>query len=449
MRSYFMVATYAGLLPLAFVQPFVGALIWCWISFMNPHREAWGFASTLPYAMICFVVTAMACVLAREPKRLELNAVTALLLVFAVCITLTTIAGIGIPDVMWRRWNATIKTIVGALLVASLLTSRERIHALIWLMAISIGFYGVKGGIFTVMTGGGFRVMGPPDTMISDRNHMAVALLMAVPLLNYLRMQAAHYWVRILMLGAAGATLLAAVGSQSRGALLALGATAAVLWWRTKNKIVSGVLIAGCLAGILAFMPDSWSNRMNTIATYEEDASAMGRIKIWRASWLLALERPLVGAGFRAPYSQFIIDRVAPDVNARAVHSIYFEVIGEHGFPTFIVWCGLTAAGLWYAWRMGRLARGRPDLAWAGDLGRMVQVSIVAYLVGGAFLSLSYWDFYWVLLIVTAAAHTLMMKQLRGEATERGEVRAAGAGWRRPAVLGGGAPQGAAARSAG
>jgi len=180
---------------------------------------------------------------------------------------------------------------------------------------------------------------------------------------------------------------------------------------------------------------------MNTINTYEQDTSAMGRVRIWEASWKIALERPLTGGGFRAPYYQEIINRFAPGVTARAVHSIYFETLGEHGFPAFFVWLGMTLAGAYYAWRLMHLTRGRPDLAWAGDLGRMVQVSIVAYLCGGAFLSLSYWDFYWMVLIVVGSAHSLVRRTL---AETQPEAPAAGAviETRRPPV-----PAGAMARS--
>jgi probable O-glycosylation ligase (exosortase A-associated) len=434
MRSYIFILVYGGLLAPALVQPFIGALLWSWISFMNPHREVWGFATNLPYAMITFMVTLLACIVAREPKRFEANAVTVLLLVFAVVITLTTITGIGPQDVMWRRWNATIKTIIGALLVACLLTSRRRIHAMVWLLAISIGYYGVKGGMFTIMTGGAFRVQGPPDTMIGDRNHMAVALLVALPLMNYLRLQSAHYLVRMGLLAASGFTLLAAVGSQSRGALVALAATATVLWWRSRRKLVSAIVLFGCIAGILAFMPDTWAERMNSILTYEDDASAMGRIRIWTASWLLALKYPFTGVGFRSMYYQHIVDLVSPELRARAVHSIYFEPLGEHGFPGFFVWLGLTLAGIYYALRLVRISRNRPELAWAGDLGRMVQVSIVAYLTGGAFLSLSYWDYYWAILLVTAAAYSLAMRTIRAEAPVR--VVAGATSWRRSTAQG-------------
>ena len=434
MRSYVFLLFFGGLLSASLVRPFVAALLWCWIAFMNPHREVWGAATGLPYATLSFGAMVIACVLAKEPKRFDANAVSILLIVLAALVTLSSITGIGPREETWRLWERTMKTIVGALLVGSLLTTRERIHVMVWLMAISVGFYGVKGGIFTLNTGGGFIVVGPDATMIADRNHVAVAMLISVPLMNYLRMQSAHRVVQLGLIGAMGLTTLAAIGSQSRGALLALAATAGVLWWRSRSKILSGIFIVACVAGVLAFMPDTWSSRMNTITTYEEDESAMGRVRIWKASWQLGLQHPFTGTGFRAPYAQEIVDLVAPGTVARAVHSIYFEVIGEHGFIAFFVWLALTGAGAYYAWRVTRLTRGRPDLAWAGDLGRMVPVSIVAYLSGGAFLSLSYWDYYWTLLIVIAATHTTVMRTLTAEAPRRAPSLVDG--WRRPTAQG-------------
>ncbi len=214
MRSYIFLLFFGGLLPFTLIQPFLGVMLWCWISFMNPHREVWGFATNLPYASIIFGMTVVACLIAREPKRFATNAVTVLLLVFAALITLTSLASIAPSGATWSKWDRIIKTILGALLVACLLTSRQRIHALIWLMAISLGYYGVKGGIFTFMTGGGYRVVGPPDTTIADRNHLAVAILVAVPLLNYLRMQSRHAIVRLGLLLAMGLMVVSAIGSQ-------------------------------------------------------------------------------------------------------------------------------------------------------------------------------------------------------------------------------------------
>jgi probable O-glycosylation ligase (exosortase A-associated) len=301
-------------------------------------------------------------------------------------------------------------------------------------MAISVGYYGVKGGIFTLTTGGGFIVLGPDDSMISDRNHLAVGLLVALPLMNYLRMQSAHKLVQLGLIAAMTLTLFAAIGSQSRGALVALAATTGLLWWRGRNKFLTGIGIAIAIAAVLNFMPESWEERMRTISNYEEDESAMGRVRIWQASWLLALEHPLTGTGFRAPYYQHIVDQVTSGVVARAVHSIYFEALAEHGFVGFAIWLSLTAAGAYYAVQLPRLTKNRPDLTWAGDLGRMIPVSIVAYLSGGTFLSLSYWDYYWTILIVAGATHTLVVRTLKQEAP--GRAAAAITTWRRGPATG-------------
>jgi hypothetical protein len=82
---------------------------------------------------------------------------------------------------------------------------------------------------------------------------------------------------------------------------------------------------------------------------------------------------------------------------------------------------------------MVRLAKDRPELQWAGDLARMGQVSAVAYMSGGSFLSLSYWDFFLTLMVVLGAAHAVALQTLRQQATRQA---GAVAGWRAQPVPG-------------
>ncbi|QYU67082.1 putative O-glycosylation ligase, exosortase A system-associated [Leptolyngbya sp. 15MV] len=253
---------------------------------------------------------------------------------------------------------------------------------------------------------------------------------MTVPLMNYLRLQSRHLLVRRGMLLAMGLSILAVLGTHSRGGLLALAALTLVLWWRSKGKIISGAVLCVVVAGAITFMPANWEERMGTIRTYEQDSSATDRLELWGISWKLAMSRPLVGTGFTGPYQQSVVDTVQIGGNARAVHSIWFAVLGEHGFPTFFVWLALTGAGVFYAMRLVRLTRGKPELSWANDLGRMAQVSVVAYVVGGTFLSLSYWDFYWTLLVVVAAAHAIVVKELAGQGERGWRAVAASEGWK-------------------
>jgi probable O-glycosylation ligase (exosortase A-associated) len=435
MRDFIFVGFMALLLVVAAGRPFVGILVWSWISFMSAHRLVWGFATSLPWAILAFGATIIGCLVAQEPKRFRFTAILALFAVFAAFITLTTAISIAPPGVSFKMYDRVMKIILVLFLTSFLLTERWRVHAMVWLIVISLGFFGVRGGIFTLMTGGGFRVLGPPDSMIADRNHLAVALLIAIPLMNWLRMHSAHRIVRWGLVAAMVLTLFAVVGSQSRGALLGLAAVALTLWWRVPNKFVSGTVLAVALAGVLAFMPQTWVDRMWTIETYGEDASAMGRVNMWRAAVDIAVARPL-GSGFRAAYSQEVVDRYSPGIRARATHSIYFEVIADHGFVGFAIWSLILATGVWYSLRIVSLSRDRPDLKWASDLARMSQVSIVAYMSGGAFLSLSYWDVFWTLLIILGAVHVMVRDAVQVPArapalqAPRAGAGAAGGGWR-------------------
>ncbi|MFC0406732.1 putative O-glycosylation ligase, exosortase A system-associated [Roseomonas elaeocarpi] len=439
MRDLLFAATLVALLAMVVARPFAGILLWSWISFMNPHRLVWGPASEMPWALSVFAALVIGCVAVGEVRRPVWNAVTILLLGLMACFTVTSVTALGDPTAVWAKWEQTMKVLLVLLVTASMLTDRRRVHALVWVMVISLGYYGVRGGIFAIVNGGNYRVWGPAQTMITDNNHLAAAMLVTLPLMNWLRMHSAHRLVRNGLAVAMALTLLATVASYSRGALLGLLAAAFVMWLRTSSKIISGAVLAGCLAGAITFMPAAWTDRMNTISTYQEDESASERLVLWNISFHLALSRPLVGAGFTGPYNRAAVDTVAPGGPARAVHSIWFELLGEHGFPTFFLWVGLTVSGLFYAWRLGRVARDRPDLTWARDLGRMAQVSMAAYLVSGTFLSLSYWDFYWTLLVVVGATHGLARAALSGRAAAPAEAAMGAArGWRalagRPAI---------------
>jgi probable O-glycosylation ligase (exosortase A-associated) len=428
MRDLAFTALMIGLLGVAAGRPFVGVLLWSWISFMNPHQLLWGFASAQPWAAMVFAVTVFGCFVAREPKRLPINTVTVLMALLIIGITITSFAALGPPTEVWAKWDRTFKTLLGLLLTAALVDSQRRVHALIWLIVIALGYFGVKGGIFTLVTGGGFIVLGPPNSMISDRNHLATALLVSLPLMNYLRLHSRHQIVRHGLIFSMVTTLFAVVGSQSRGALVALVVTGAVLWTRSRGKVLSGLAIALAGAATIAFMPDTWVERMKTIRSYEQDGSAMGRITIWEASIRIALMRPLVGGGFLSMYKQDIVDRVMPGVKARAAHSIWFETLGEHGFVVFGIWLGILVAGGLCTLRIARRTRDRPELRWAYDLARMSQVAMAAYMAGGSFLSLAYWDCFWTLIVALTAVDRMVRQPAAQEAGAA--VPARTGGWR-------------------
>lgn len=401
-----------GSLPIIMALPFVGVVMFSWISYMNPHRLApWGFVYDMPLAALVAATTLVAYLISREPKRIPWNGITVVWILFIAWMNLTTVFAL-YPDSAWPQWEKVMKIQFMALVSLGLLTNRRRIDLLVWIIVLSIGFYGVKGGLFTLLTGGEHRVWGPPQSFIGGNNEIAFAMLLVIPLMRYLQLTSGRLLIR---LGLGAAMLLSAVavlGSYSRGAFLAAGAIGLVLWWKSRYRIVLGAGIACAVVIGLMLMPPEWFVRMETIQDYEQDRSAMGRINSWWFAFYLALDRP-VGGGFET-FMPDLFQLYAPDpTNFKDAHSIYFEMLGEHGFVGLFLFLVLGATTWYFAYRLQRGTRGVEGLRWASDLGAMIQVSLVGYGVGGAFLGLAYFDLVYHLIAITVAARALAERQLR------------------------------------
>ena len=412
MRDIFVTAVVFGVLLLVFKHPHYGIYLWSWLSYMNPHKLAWGFATNIPFAFMTAVVTLTAYLFSKEPKRMPWTPETILLLIFLGWMTFTTYFAF-YPQPAWEQWDKVLKIQIMTLLTAMLITDRKRLEGLVWVIALSLAFYGVKGGIFTILHGGVYRVQGPASTFIAGNNEMGLALIMTVPLLRYLHLQTQNQWIRLGLATAMVLTGLAAIGTQSRGALLAAVAMGSLLWLKSRNKATTTIYIIAAIGLIAAIMPQEYWDRMNTIKNYQEDPSAMGRINAWHTAFNLAKDR-IPGGGFET-FQAPTFQRYAPDPeDVHAAHSIYFQVMGDHGFIglALFVLIGLLA------WRTGskviRECRKDPDRKWAADLAAMVQVSMVGFATGGAFLGLAYFDYYYHLVIILALTYQIAVKNTWG-----------------------------------
>lgn len=390
MRDILITLLVFASLPCILKRPVFGGLMWVWISVMNPHTQGWGFAPTFPFAYIIAVVTLISLLGSREKNTFPLTPVSLALLLFVIWMNLTTPLAM-FPDNAWPQYTKVMKIMLMTFVLMMVLRKREDVRRLMWVLAISIGFYGVKGGIFTIRSGGTDRVWGPSGTFIGDNNALALALIITIPLMFYLMQELPKRWMRYAMLTAMGLSALAALGSYSRGGLLAIVAMLLFMWVKSRHKVVGAALLVLLVPLALLFMPDQWSERMDTIANYEADQSAMGRLNAWQMAFNLAQAR-FPGGGFGV-YEPLTFALYAPDPNAvHAAHSIYFSALAEHGF----VGLGLYLLLGLFTWRstkwIVRNSKGHQELAWAASLATMIQASLIGFAVGGAFLSLLYWD---------------------------------------------------------
>lgn len=410
MRDLLLTAIVFGTIPFILRDPFIGLLAWVWLSIMNPHRFTWGFAYDMPFAMIVALCTLVSMLIhAKKLQSFPADRAAIALLLFAFWIALAPLFSFHYEREI-DLWSRAIKIQLMVLVALLIVGERRQIHWLVWILAISVGIFGLKGGLFTVLTGGNFRVWGPPGSFIADNNALALALIMTVPLLRYLHMHTENRWIKygiaMLML----LCVIAAIGSQSRGAFLAIAAMSLFLFVKSRKKGLIGILVLLALPLAWYLMPESWIERISTIKTYEQDASAMGRINAWWVAWNVAIDRFPVGGGFVLDTAE-VFQRYAPDpTNIKVAHSIYFQVLGEQGFIGLALFLMVYA----FAWLNGqwviRSTRGNPAYLWAYDLASMCQVSLVGYAVGGAFLSLSYFDLPYYIVVILILLRCLIAR---------------------------------------
>jgi probable O-glycosylation ligase (exosortase A-associated) len=371
-------------------RPWIGIMVWTWLSIMNPHRFTWGLAYSAPLAAMAAGSTLLGLLMTKEKESPLKGAPVTVFLILILWITLSWLLGLD-PVRDYEQWKKVMKIDLMILVALALLHNKKHILALAWVAAGSLAILGLKGGIFTVLTGGSYRVWGPPGSFIEDNNEFALSLVMTIPLLRFLQLQLTNKWQRFAMTGTMLLCAAAALGSYSRGALIAISSMAVFLWWRGKNKVVMAMVLVLVAIPLIAFMPDAWVARMSSIGDYQEDRSSLGRISAWWTAWNIGLRYP-TGVGFNAARPElFAMYSPYPDY-VHAAHSIYFQILGNHGFIGLFIFLALWIA----TWRSASWIRTRkglgPEAKWCNDLASMCQVSLVGYAVGGAFLSLSYFD---------------------------------------------------------
>jgi probable O-glycosylation ligase (exosortase A-associated) len=171
MRDVLILVVLAVCAAVALVHPWIGIMGWTVVSIMNPHRYSWA-ASDLPVAAAIVVATLLGMVLTRDRVRFFVSPVLVVLVLFAAWMCITLPASI-YPALSYPMWKQVMKIDFMILVAAMVLTTRKHIVALAWVLACSIGIYGVKGGIFTIASNAPRECV--PSAATADRSMAAVS----------------------------------------------------------------------------------------------------------------------------------------------------------------------------------------------------------------------------------------------------------------------------------
>ncbi|MEO5374877.1 MAG: putative O-glycosylation ligase, exosortase A system-associated [Alphaproteobacteria bacterium] len=378
-------------LPVILYAPFTGVLVYAWYQYMTPDRISWGLVRIIPFSLMFGVTAIVGWVLFEKKRWPTFQFVILAFLLFFAWINITTLFALQ-PVEAAVKWDMTVKVMTFSALAMLVLNERVRIEAFVWVFVLSVSYFAFRGAFNTLLTGGGGNmVSGANTSFIGDRNTFAVVMLMALPLVVFLRRHTtifpATQFVRLALVGLVVLLAIAVVGTQSRGALVAAVPLVGSFFLKSRRK---GLVLAICLAGAvlgLAVAPAEWYERMGTIGSYQQDSSAMGRIAAWKWALGVVEQHPLTGGGFRV-----FVRNVTDAEHGRwlEAHNILFEVMGEHGYIGLALFAILVVSIYRSLGRVAVLCRERPDYLWAYDLALMLQLGLIAFVVGGMFLSIAF-----------------------------------------------------------
>lgn len=408
MRDLVLFFVLPFLLYALFKRPFVAVGLWVWTAMFFPNYWVYGAAGSIRYNLLFSLGTVVSYIFYKNKISTKFRGTGKTVIFFLAWTLMSAILTESFFELSFEYWVRFAKVIF--LFVFILLTIKKKLHFdfFLWCLVLSIGAYGGFEGLKYVLTGGGHKIEGMTGHALGDRNELALATTMLIPVCIYFlrTLGSKSSMIKLVFLGLTLMLVLTVLGSNSRGGLISLLFLGAYFFSQSKNKFMYAVATCLIVTIALQLVPDEWFSRMNTIEDANKDASFMGRVVAWKLSTILALEHPIFGGGIKSleylpvwnhlsqefhsgTLAWFTTGKEVPDVVGRAAHSIYFQVLGEQGVVGLFIFLAILGGSIL---RCRRLIKHKDAEDWVKDLAQMLQLSVLCYLVGGAALSFAYFD---------------------------------------------------------
>ncbi|MEE4288772.1 MAG: putative O-glycosylation ligase, exosortase A system-associated [Erythrobacter sp.] len=400
-------------------RPFLWVLLYVYIDIIAPQRIAFGLIQNLQVSLIAFLAAFGGYLLLDRKEHVGFSLRQALLLLLLVYCFWTT-GNADFPEDAATKWAWVWKALLFAIFLPFTLTTRARLEALALTMVLSIGMIVIATGMKVVLGGGGYGELNffvDDNSGIYESSTLATVAIALTPLIwwftRFGTIYRPHWTVSVFAVALIFACLLIPVGTEARTGLVCIAVLCVLMLRYTQRKLmfVTGAAVLALTA--LPFLPQSYYERMATIAQPDGDASASTRMAVWQ--WTLDyVEAKPMGGGFDSYRSNSFTYRmpvreengrgntssvryVEVTDKARAFHSSYFEVLGEQGWPGLAIWLLLHGLGIWQMERIAMRWRKREkagdnleDEAWIAPMATALQLASLVYLVGAAFQGIAY-----------------------------------------------------------
>jgi probable O-glycosylation ligase (exosortase A-associated) len=405
MRDVFVTLLIAGVLPLVFTRPFYGLVMFTWLAYMRAPDLCWGFAKTIRFSLVVALLMFVGFFLYERKKFYVSEIRNNLLTLFAVLIILSVIVNQIKLGMAYGKYEEFTKIILIAVFTVTIVDSQWKLRIMCWTIALSLGFYGIKCGIFGFLGG---EVFQGPGGLLLDNNDFSLAMVMNLPFLFYLSMEEKHPHVKLFLRVLVFFTIVTIIATRSRGGFLALAMVYFVMTMKSRHKMLSFSIAFLGLILFLIFIPEEYVERLKSITDTKEQ-SAASRLVAWHTALIMIKANPLMGVGLGnfvhnyhiyAPVLQWERDGTfVPHV----AHNSYLQIWAECGTPAFFVFVLILLITLVKLRRLRRENAMRDGPTWITHYCNIFEVSMYGYFVGATFLNRGMFDLIYQIVGLTAA----------------------------------------------
>ncbi len=419
LRTLFVVIVLAAGWGLALQSTLYAACLYLWIAYFRPESWAWSdIFSALNLSYFAGAYLVLRTILAGTSFRFDWRSL--LLVLFLAQSLIATIFGVD-PAYSFAYWYDFAKTIVVSYILTLLIRTQADLRLVLIVISVSLGFEAVKQGWAQMILN-----PGAPNhnsvPFLGDNNLVAVGMAMLIPVISALA-DTSTGWVKRGFQFANVGVIYRALSTYSRGGFLSVLAIGGLRFLRSPYKVRTVAAMALVTALVLPVLPQEFWDRMSTITApaEERDSSTQGRLHFWQVAIAMADDRPLLGvghSGFQRAYNTYDWTH-GEFLTNRAVHSAWFGVLAELGYPGLILFVAIILSSL-YSCRRVRKAAQRGEVPGLAPYAIALESSLVAFIVGGTFVSFHYCEMLWHFFALTIALERVAVTEAAAE-----QVRAA------------------------
>lgn len=419
-------------------RPYLWVLLYVYIDILAPQRIGYSIITSVPVSLIAFAA-AFGGWLVLDRKEGGRFSLRQFLMLALLLYCWWTLGWAEFPEPASTKWDWVWKALLFAIFLPLTVTTRARIEALALTLVLSVATIVIGTGMKTVLGGGGYGSLNflvNDNSGIYESSTLATVAIALIPVIvwftKYGTIFRPHWTVSLFAAALIFASLLIPIGTEARTGLLCIAALGILLLRYTKRRFMF-IAAAGVIGlAALPFLPQSYYDRMATIAQPGGDESASTRMQVWEWTIDYASENPFGGGfdSYRAnsfTYTMPVREETGNTVSveyrevtdeARAFHSAIFELLGEQGYPGLAIWLLLHGIGVWQMERIYRRWKGAQDEseAWISPLAAALQIASLIYLVGALFQGIAYQP---VMLMIVGLQIGLNSYVLRLESAKR------------------------------